>query len=128
MKRLTQIMFLALYSLMAVHVTVDMHKCLGRIQSLSLVQSDTKCCCAKAGMERDCCSTETVVLAEDSEGKVITSFAFSFDHLVTATPVFPVAVVTTRNFSEPQVFPAADTSPPNPIPAYIAFCSLTYYG
>lgn len=127
MRKSTAIILSLFYLMIATETSVAIHKCMGSIQSIDLVQTTDVCCCGDMS-SNSCCENEVVELPQDEEEKVISTYSFSFENEIFVLIELPTIQVIEKSNSDQIVFAAGNTDPPNKVPAYLKNCSFTFYG
>lgn len=127
MRKATALILSLFYLLIAADASVAIHKCMGSIESVDLVQTSKVCCCGEMNMD-SCCENETVDLPQDLEDKVISHYSFSFENNFCQVIEVPSLLILEKNNPDQSVFGFADVDPPSHIPAYVQYCSFTLYG
>lgn len=127
MRKATAVILSLFYLLIAADASVAIHKCMGSIESIDLVQTAEVCCCGDMNID-SCCENETVDLPQDQEEKVVSHYSFSFENNIFQLIEVPSLLVLERNNPDQLVFGYTDVDPPSHIPAYVKYCSFTFYG
>lgn len=127
MRKTTAVILSIFYLLIAADASVAIHKCMGAIESIDLVQTAKVCCCGDMNMD-SCCENETVDLPQDQEEKVISTYSFSFDNHVFQLIEIPSLLVLEKHSPDQLVFGFTNVDPPSSVPKYVKNCSFTFYG
>lgn len=127
MRKTTAIILSVFYLLIAADASVAIHKCMGSIESIDWVQTAEVCCCGDMNID-SCCENETVDLPQDQEEKVVSNYSFSFENDVFQLIELPSLLVLEKHNPDQLVFGFTDVDPPGSIPAYVKYCSFTFYG
>lgn len=127
MRKATAVILSLFYLLIAADASVAIHKCMGSIESIDLVQTAEVCCCGDMNID-SCCENETVDLPQDQEEKVVSHYSFSFENNYFQVIEVPSLLILERNNPDQLVFGFTDVDPPSHIPAYVKYCSFTFYG
>lgn len=115
------------YLLIATEASVAIHKCMGSIESIDLVQAEKVCCCGD--MNNDgCCENKTLDLPQDQDDKLISFYAFSFNNDFFQLVEIPSLIVLEEDISDEEHFGEGKAPPGSTVPAYIQNCSFTFYG
>ena len=125
MKKVTKILFLFIYFVLTVGMTISAHFCGGiitAVQMLPVVPKEKPCCCSDAPGQDDCCKTEIKSLQLNDE-----QIAVQIDQ-----PSSPQTDLNLRAGGSIEdmfssnlihtVLPAC--SPPGSPPSYILYCKL----
>lgn len=115
------------YLLIATEASVAIHKCMGSIESIDLVQSEKVCCCGDMNTD-GCCENETVDLPQDQEDKLISTYTFSFNNDFFQIIELPSLVILEEITSSEVEFGEGKAPPMSTVPVYVQNCSFTFYG
>jgi len=128
MKRSVTIVFLSFYVLISLGLTINLHYCGGKLESLNLFGNTDSCCCGGEIMNKSCCENQVLHYEISDEQRV------SQDNRILTIPSFdldiqPIIDITLLNNEIELDFQRLEnsTSPPFKNPFWILNCSLIYY-
>ncbi|MEO9968188.1 MAG: hypothetical protein ABJF11_20515 [Reichenbachiella sp.] len=127
MQKTTAIILSLFYLLIAADASVAIHKCMGSIESIDLVQTDKVCCCGDMNSD-GCCENVMVDLPQDQEDKVISAYCFSFDLGVYQLIEVPPLLLLEKANTSHMIFGVGEDPPISSVPVYLEYCSFTFYG
>ncbi len=129
MKKIASIAFALFYAVTSMGVAVNVHYCLGEIESVELLSFSKKCCCGDMEMPIGCCSDDTYLIQHDvEEQQTVESARFTFAPVTVLMPQLSIVLISEEDITShsipnfPQPFP-----PPNES-LRLLYCSLTFYG
>lgn len=123
------ILLIAVYALLSVGVTKSTHYCFGRVQSVKYFAKSADNCFDSDERQMPCCDDELELLQLEDEQQLLQSleisptwFVINDIDLISELPqVSQLVTEISYNSNDP---PGSYSQHP----AYITFCSLTYYG
>lgn len=128
MKRFFTISFALMYLLLTAGLTINVHYCLGEIESITpFVQADV-CSCGTDEMPMDCCGDEQMIFQFSPDDQLIKS-----DHSVFKAPLLETIKIATVRFIENEdqqkiIFKFCKSPPPDNIPIWLKNSNFTFYG
>ncbi|MEM7659622.1 MAG: hypothetical protein AAF399_26135 [Bacteroidota bacterium] len=126
MNRIAAILLMGLYLLTSTGLTVNVHYCLGQIDSIQVFAPPPHCCCDDFPGMRGCCDDETFFFQLDEDQ--ITSSTLPIPQWELAMVVEPLAQWEEQIETEER-FPASlERPPPLRLSRRIQYHSLTLYG
>jgi len=128
MKRISVILFSAVYLLLTAGFTMNIHYCLGEIESISIIPIADDCCCGDTSMDMGCCGNETMILQFSPDDQLIQS-----DNTVFKAPLFEIIeIATIRSIDhedhEKVALKNCNSPPAENIPIWLKNSNFTFYG
>lgn len=129
MKRFTVILFAFAYLILSAGLIVHVHYCHGNLQGVEIFSANKVCCCGEVANKNNCCYDKSFYLKIDKEqytNSIIKSLPepsvqemFRLSSLLDTNPFLTKKVVYSNTDRPP---PKVDG------PAWLLYCSFTYYG
>lgn len=128
MKRISAIVFTFLYLLLTSGFAINVHYCLGEVDSVSLIPLSKECCCGETGMDMGCCGDEQIVFQHSPQDQLVTS-----ENTVIKAPfsgILETASIQLPEFknNENTVLSVCNSSPYQETPLWLKYSNFTFYG
>jgi len=128
MKRFLAITFAMLYLLLTAGFTVNIHYCLGEIESVTPFIANENCCCESTEMPMGCCGDEQITFQFSPDEQLIKS-----DQSIFKVPLLEVIEIASVRSIENEVIQKeinkfCKSPPPKDIPIWLKHSNLTFYG
>ncbi len=128
MKRISAISFSVLYFLLTAGFTMNIHYCLGKIESVSIIPVADNCCCSDTGMDMGCCGNETMIFQFSPDDQLVQS-----DNTVFKAPLLEIIeIASIRSIDhedhERVTLKICNSPPPEEIPIWLKNSNFTFYG
>jgi hypothetical protein len=128
MKRSIAISFSLVYLLLTAGFTMNIHYCLGKIESVSIIPVADNCCCDDTGMDMGCCGNETMIFQFSPEDQLVQS-----DNSVFKAPLLEIIeIASIRSIDHEDhakvTLKICNSPPPEDIPIWLKNSNFTFYG
>jgi len=128
MKRFLVISFAIFYLLLTAGFTVNIHYCLGEIESITPFVQVDNCCCGTAEMPMDCCGDEQMIFQFSPDDQLIKS-----EQSIFKTPLFEIIEIASVRSVENEdhqklIYKICKPPPPDNIPIWLKYSNFTFYG
>ncbi|OFX83324.1 MAG: hypothetical protein A2W99_12060 [Bacteroidetes bacterium GWF2_33_16] len=121
-------MFLSFYVLVSLGLTINLHYCGDRLESLKLFENTESCCCGGETTNKSCCENQFLHYAISDEQRVSQDFRILTIPSINLDiqPIIDIALLNNEHNLDFQRF-ENNSSPPYKNPFWILNCSLIYY-
>ena len=128
MKRFLIILFASFYLLLTAGFTINIHYCLGEVESITpFIQADV-CCCGTDEMPMDCCGDKQMVFQFSPDDQLIKS-----EHSVFKAPLLEtIEIASVRSLEneghQKVIYKFYKSPPPEKVPIWLKYSNFTFYG
>jgi hypothetical protein len=128
MKRIVAISFSIVYLLLTAGFTINIHYCLGEIESVSIIPVADNCCCGETGMDMGCCGNETMIFQFSPDDQMVQSNSTVFK--APLLEIIEIASIRSidREDHERITLKICNSPPPEEIPIWLKNSNLIFYG
>jgi len=128
MKRISAILFSSMYLLLTAGFTMNIHYCLGKIESVSIIPIADNCCCGNTGMDMGCCGNEQMIFQFIPDDQMVQS-----ENTVFKAPLLEIIeIASLRSIDhedhERVALKICNSPPPEKIPIWLKYSNFTFYG
>jgi len=128
MKRISAISFSVVYLLLTAGLTMNIHYCLGEIESVSIIPVADNCCCGENGVDMGCCGNETMIFQFSPADQLVQS-----DNPVFKAPLLEIIeIASIRSIDhedhEKVTLKICNSPPAKEIPIWLKNSNFTFYG
>lgn len=128
MKKLFAIGLTFIYLVLSVGVGFNVHYCGGKVKSIDVLFTESKCCCPATEMDNSCCGDEVYFFQLDDDQFFNKTSIADFDLQEKLLPL-PTVQTVERTAEALQLRPELyDLPPPFEEDIYLRFGKLIYYG
>ena len=129
MKRISAISFSVLYLLLTAGFTMNIHYCLGEIESISIIPVANNCCCGDTSMDMGCCGNETMIFQFSPDDQLVQQS----ENTVFKAPLLEIIeIASIRSMDhedhERVTLKICNSPPPKEIPIWLKNLNFTFYG
>lgn len=130
MKKVTAILFSAFYLIATIGVAVNIHYCHGEVESVSVYEDPTGCCCDTKENGSGCCSNESFVLQFEDKEQIVENHRIQIQIHTMEVDISDLTIQRLEDIHESEGFEYIFQPPPPKLSGQIRIlnCSLTYYG
>jgi hypothetical protein len=128
MKRFLSISLAMMYLLLTAGFTINIHYCLGEIQSVTPFVKADSCCCGTDEMPVDCCGDEQMIFQFSPDDQLIKS-----DYSIFKAPLLePIEIASVRCIENEDhqkvILKFCKSPPPDKIPIWLKNSNFIFYG
>ena len=128
MKRFLTISMAMMYFLLTAGLTINVHYCLGEIESITPFVKAYSCCCGTNEMPMDCCGDEQMIFQFSPDDQLVKS-----DNSIFKAPLLETIEIASLRFIENEdhqkvIIKSCKSPPPDRIPIWLKNSSFIFYG
>jgi len=128
MKKLSAILLSVLYLVLTTGISLNIHYCGGKIESVSFISEVNSCCCESNEMQNNCCKNKQLFIKFESDQKLISCNTINFKADEYVGIQNSVLLSEHRFESKQQSFSFFDFNPPPGPDIWKLNCAFLYYG
>lgn len=128
MQKVSLIFFTLFYTWASIGISINIHYCLGQLESVKVFADLRQCCCGDLEAITKCCDDESISIQLDDGQQASSSLEINF-------PIFS-HVIEVQPYQDPFIADSDESihadwlanPPPLLQPKWLMNCSLTFYG
>jgi hypothetical protein len=128
MKRISVISFAVLYLLLTAGLTMNVHYCLGEVESISLIPIPDKCCCDTAEIPLNCCGDEQIIFQFSPDDQWFVSHTHDLKPLLVEIIDLPPVQLIQTDHCQQTIQSHSKSPPPDGVPIWLMHSNFTFYG
>ena len=128
MKRLSAILIGSMYLLLTTGFTVNIHYCMGQVESVSFIPFADSCCCDTGNMQNGCCGNDLISLQYSPNEQLLANYTPEFK--ADLFEIIDFAWVESLEISNQQDKVSYYNKPPPSaqIPLWLKHSTFIFYG
>ena len=128
MKRISAILFSTVYLLLNTGFIMNIHYCLGEIESVSVIPIADNCCCGDNNVDMGCCGNELLIFQFSPDDQLVNS-----ENIVFKAPLLEIIEIGSirsieHKSHERVTLKICNSPPPEKIPIWLKHSNFTFYG